>query len=126
MLSDAEILFELAREQGCVSLHVRTAALEMFVAFQPGARNPMTTAMTSAPPAETGIWTAPHLATLLEIAEIGPPLAAGDTFARLDLLGEEIALKADRAAVVARHLVAPGTLLEFDAPIAAWREARAE
>lgn len=124
MLDEASAFLDLFARSGWGSCHVRTSAMEIFVARTPGAVNPMAEGGGGAeaapsPPAAAAVLAAPHLGTLASLAQSGEPIAAGDTYAVLDLLGEPIALVAERAGKVVDRLATPGTLVEFDQPLLA-------
>jgi biotin carboxyl carrier protein len=110
----------------CVSLHVRTAGIELFVSRALGQVNPMIAAAApqglgqdqaqpgSTPPLEEAIIHAPHLGTLTDLATVGTAIAVGDRIATLELLGDPVAIVSDRAGTVRRHVGQVGALVEFD------------
>jgi biotin carboxyl carrier protein len=122
--NDAAAFFTLFRGSPWKSCHLRAGGIEIFVSRDPGVANPMTGAPAELRAAEAPAVSAPattlrapHLGTLLALAEIGKPLEPGQAFAQLDLLGETIDLVSEMGGTVADHLLTIGALAEYDQPL---------
>lgn len=120
-LEGASAFFALFTHSEWGSAYVRTSEIEIFVARGQDARNPMVAAPIDGGLApdqgDGGELRAPHIGTVAELVPIGTQLAAGECYARLELLGETIELIVDEAAIVADHLLPIGALAEFDQPL---------
>lgn len=112
---DAAALFALFAGSSWQSCELRTGELEFFAARAGGPASPIGAAQPNAVAAT--ILRAPHLGTVAELAEVGTALAAGEVYARLELLGELVALTADRDGTVRGHLHPLGALVEHDQPL---------
>lgn len=64
---------------------------------------------------------APHVGTLAHRLPDGEAVHAGETVATLDLLGEDILVKAEATGIVSASSAAVGALVEFGEPLA-WIE----
>lgn len=114
---EAAAFFALFVRSAWKTCHVRTGEMEIFVARDRDTPNPL---MGEAPIAVAQPVTqlrAPHLGTLVALADVGTMLAPGQPYARLELLGEEIELLAETGGAVADHCLAVGTLAEYDQPL---------
>lgn len=118
---DAAALFALFTQSSWSSCHVRTEELEMFVARGPSNANPLVDAPDVEPLASTALLHASHLGTVTALARVGTTIVAGQTYARLDLLGDTIELAATESGTIAEQLVAIGALAEYDQPLLALR-----
>lgn len=100
-------------------LHVRTAKAELFIAKADGAPNPMTQAGNSTVPVlATTMIRAPHLASVVSVQPTGTAIAAGETVAVIELLGEQIDVHSNERGVVASVDAQPGDLIEFEQALA--------
>lgn len=108
-------------------LYVRTAEWTLFVA-KPGStgRNPMLedetgaqgeTAGTGKPVGAEITVSAPHVGTVTWLASSASMVEPGEVIARLEVLGEDVEIKADSAARVTAVLQQIGALAEYDAPL---------
>ncbi|PXA83980.1 hypothetical protein DMC47_41775 [Nostoc sp. 3335mG] len=114
---EASAFFAIFAGSPWKACHVRTDAMEIFVARDRSTPNPMT-GEAPVPAAEPSMaLRASHLGTLVSLAEIGTLLTAGEAYARLDLLGETIDLVAETGGRVMSHLLPVGALAEYDAPL---------
>ncbi|MFD2579984.1 acetyl-CoA carboxylase biotin carboxyl carrier protein subunit [Novosphingobium colocasiae] len=80
----------------------------------------VTAGADAAPAGDPGadlIVVAPHIASFLSALPVGSTVAAGEAVARIELLGEEIAVPADRAGTVSQVLAEAGALVEYSAPL---------
>ncbi len=114
-LDEAAAFFDLFLKSDWASCHVRGEAVEIFVAREPGHANPMLGIVEAAAAhVDETMLTAPHLGTLVELAAIGTPIAPGERYGVIELLGESIDLIADRAGTIGRHVGRAGALVEFE------------
>ena len=114
---EASAFFAIFAGSRWTSCHLRTDAMEIFVSRGADVANPMTGVVPEPAAARTTALRASHLGTLVALAEIGTVLAAGQAYARIELLGEEIELVADAGGTVAGHLLPIGALAEYDQPV---------
>lgn len=114
---DASAFFALFRQSPWKSCHLKIADMEIFVARDSGMSSPEGAADAALQEIATATLRAPHLGTLVALADIGARLAAGQSYARLELLGEIVDLLADMDGLVLEQLQPLGTLIEYDQPL---------
>ncbi len=88
--------------------------MEIFVSRKTGAANPMSDASLEVAAASSRVLNASHMGTLTKLPDIGTALEAGQGYAFVEVLGEEMELVAAEAGIVARHLLPVGALLEYE------------
>ncbi len=126
-LNTARALIRILTASPYAELHLRREGFEIFLARKEGGRNPMRRPAEPPPLAaapeealqapEAKTLSAPHAASLIWTAPLGAALQAGETAARLELLGEEIEIRAQEAGRVTQICAAPGDLLDHAAPV---------
>ena len=123
LVSDTRTLLRLFRQSGYKDMHIRLDDYEAFFAWAEGAPNPLSgsdAAAEEAPSAAVGedlIVAAPHIASFVSALPVGSTVAAGEAVALIELLGEEIAVPAERAGTVTEVLAEAGALVEYSAPL---------
>ena len=131
LVSDTRAFLRLFRQSGARDMHLRFGEYEAFFAKADGAADPMRAAAAvevapaavagpapvAAPAAGEVTVTAPHIASFVSALVVGSEVRAGDPVARIELLGEEIAVPADRAGIVAEVMAEAGALVEYSAPL---------
>jgi len=123
LVSDTRTLLRLFRQSGYKDMHIRLDKYEAFFAWPEGAANPLSgsdAAAEEAPSAAVGedlIVAAPHIASFVSALPVGSTVAAGEAVALIELLGEEIAVPAERAGTVTEVLAEAGALVEYSAPL---------
>ncbi|SER84935.1 biotin/lipoyl-containing protein [Sphingobium sp. YR768] len=129
IITDTRALLRLFRQSGYADIHLRSGDYELFVARPGGGANPLHAPVAveapPAPPAVVPVETAkvehlvaaPHIASFVSALAVGSAVAAGDSVARIELLGEPIDLCADQAGLVTEVLAEPGALIEYAAPL---------
>lgn len=121
-INDARALLDALLASDWRDVHVTSGGTEIFIARAGGGANPM---RASAEPVvsvsgETGMTStvaAPHVATLVSVAQIGADLTQGDMAATIEVLGEEETILAPVSGRVAIVHVEKGGLIEFNMPI---------
>lgn len=121
-INDARALLDALLASDWRDLHVTSGGTEIFIARAGGGANPM---RASAEPVvsavkeagTTSTVMAPHVATLVSVAQIGADLTQGDIAATIEVLGEEETVLAPVSGRVAMVHVEQGGLLEFKMPI---------
>jgi acetyl-CoA carboxylase biotin carboxyl carrier protein len=116
---EAVSFFATFAESRWKACHVRTGEMEIFIARDRTTPNPMTDKAPVVVAEQSSALRAPHIGTLVTLAEIGTLLAPGQAYARLELLGETIDLTTEKGGRVASHLLPIGTLAEYDQPLVA-------
>jgi biotin carboxyl carrier protein len=111
-INEVRAMMSLFLRSGWRDLHVRTHAVELFLAREDGVPSPMARAASDGKSVN-----APHLATLISLAETGTVVSAGDRIAVLELLGQHEDVVADQAGTVAAHVATPGALVEYGQPL---------
>jgi biotin carboxyl carrier protein len=111
---EASAFFAIFAGSPWKSCHLRIDAMEIFVSRVAGVANPMTGVVPEPVTAPVTALRASHFGTLVALAEIGTVLAAGQAYAHVELLGEEIELVAEEGGTVAEHLLGIGALAEYD------------
>lgn len=125
LVSDTRAFLRLFHKSGYKDMHVRQGDYEAFFAEADGAPNPM---IVPAPATEVGApgavpevqertVSAPHIASFVSALPVGSVVGAGEAVARLELLGEEIAVVAEHPGTVSAVLVDAGALVEYSAPL---------
>lgn len=114
---EAASFFAIFARSPWQTCHVRTGEMEIFVARDRSTPSPMTGERPAAIVEPALALRAQHLGTLASLVEIGTMLVPGQTYARLELLGETIELVAKDGGRVASHLLPVGALVEFDQPL---------
>lgn len=129
-IQDARALLDTMLAHDWQELHVVSGGIEIFLARREGCANPMRARMVAAPsiapPLPLGKEVpikAPHVATVVSLAQVGKAVAAGDTVVVLRVLDEEHRVVAAGAGVVESVGAAVGDLVEFDMPLLTLREA---
>lgn len=129
IITDTRALLRLFRQSGYADIHLRSGDYELFVATPGGGANPLhapvamevTPATSSAVTVDAAkaeqLVSAPHIASFVSALAVGSAVAAGDTVARIELLGEPIDLYADQPGLVTEVLAEPGALIEYAAPL---------
>lgn len=128
IITDTRALLRLFRQSGYADIHLRSGDYELFVARPGGGANPLhapvaveAAPVPSAVPVEAAkaeqLVAAPHIASFVSALAVGSAVAAGDSVARIELLGEPIDLCADQAGLVTEVLAEPGALIEYAAPL---------
>lgn len=131
LVSDTRAFLRLFRQSGARDMHLRFGDYEAFFARTDGGADPMRAAApeavaepapvapvpVAAPAAGDVTVTAPHIASFVSALAVGSEVRAGDPVARIELLGEEIAVPADRAGIVAEVMAEAGALVEYSAPL---------
>lgn len=122
-IEEASALFGLFLRSDWASCHVRGGGIELWASRAAHHADPLRPPVTEvqADVEEAGLLLAPHLGTLVSLAEIGSRVARGESYGMIELLGDRIALIADRAGTIARHAAAPGALVQYDEALAALR-----
>ena len=120
-INDARALLDALLASDWRDVHVTSGGTEIFIARAGGGANPM---RASAEPVvsvsgEAGMTStvAPHVATLVSVAQIGADLTQGDIAATIEVLGEEETILAPVSGRVAMVHVEKGGLIEFNMPI---------
>jgi biotin carboxyl carrier protein len=114
---EAAAFFSLFARAPWTSCHVRTGELEIFVARDRGVANPMAGEAPVPVVEPTTTLRAPHLGTVVGLAEVGTVLTAGQAYAQFELLGETLDLVAESGGRIVAHLLAIGSLAEYDQPL---------
>ncbi|WP_374414687.1 biotin/lipoyl-containing protein [Novosphingobium colocasiae] len=125
LVSDTRTFLRLFRHSGYKDMHIRLGDYEAFFASPDGAANPLlagevTAGVDAAPAGDPGadlIVAAPHIASFVSALPVGSTVAAGEAVARIELLGEEISVPADRAGTVSHVLAEAGALVEYSTPL---------
>jgi acetyl-CoA carboxylase biotin carboxyl carrier protein len=122
-VQDARALLKAMKSGDWQELHLVSGDTEIFVARSGGGANPMisppqqgpvaaTAAVQPAPDTET-IIAAPHVATLVDLLDVGSRVAAGEKVATLHVLDDAQDVEAPVAGVIASHKAQPGILVEY-------------
>lgn len=120
-ITDARALLDALLANDWREVHTRSGGVEIFIARDGGAPNPMREAV-SPPPSHVArgpeqVVAAPHVATLDEVLPVGSAVTAGQTVATLRVLDERHPVAAPVAGTITRLDVAAGDLLDYKAPI---------
>ncbi len=110
-VADARAMLAIFARSDWKDIHIRTPSVELFIAREEGDANPMANGVSSIEVR------APHLATLVSLAEQGSTIADGVAIAVIELLGDRIDVSAPSAGVVVAHCASPGELIEYDQPL---------
>lgn len=108
-ISEVRAMLALFARSEWKDLHVRTPSIELFIAKPGGAANPIAITASDAIAIR-----APHVATLLSLADVGAVLTEGQTVAVIELLGEKIEVPTVCAGLVTAHRAMPRELVEYD------------
>lgn len=119
-IDDARALMDALLASDWQELHVRSEGLEIFLAREGGGPNPMLAGAAQGaapgavqPTADRHRLTAPHVATVTWVAEVGTVLAAGQPAIRLAVLGDETDMPTKQAGRVSLIHAEIGQLVEF-------------
>ena len=119
-LQDAAILFTLFHKSAWRSAHVIVGSLQVSISRAHGTRQVAAPAAMHPGKAEAvTVLTAPHLATIRRCAQAGDMVAAGESYATLEVLQRTSELTAEFDMVVVEQFGAASTLIEFGQPILA-------
>ena len=120
-LSDVRALMDTFTSQGWQSAVVRVGDSEFLFsrdvllerALPVAADSPALAAEPVAEAAKLQWVVAPHVATLMEIAEVGSLVTKGEVVAVLSVLGERVEIFAPASGQVLGHKTEPGALVEY-------------
>lgn len=121
-INDARALLDALLANDWREIHTRSGDVEIFIARDGGAPNPM---RDVAPPARAApvarepdqAVTAPHIATLAEVLPAGTKVTRGQTLATLRVLDDSHPVEAPVGGTITRLDAAIGDLLDYKAPI---------
>lgn len=121
-INDARALLDALLASDWRDVHVTSGGTEIFIARAGGGANPMRASAepvvsVSGEAGMTSTVAAPHVATLVSVAQIGADLTQGDIAATIEVLGEEESILAPVSGRVAMVHVEKGGLIEFNMPI---------
>ena len=121
-INDARALLDALLASDWRDVHVTSGGTEIFIARAGGGANPMRASAepvvsVSGEAGMTSTVAAPHVATLVSVAQIGADLTQGDIAATIEVLGEEETILAAVSGRVAMVHVEKGGLIEFNMPI---------
>jgi len=124
-IDDARALLGALLASDWQELHVVSGETEIFIARSGGGINPMREASppvgeepspqlpVTGPETPETVVTAPHVATLVDLAEVGAMVNVGQKVATLRVLDEVQDAVAPVAGRIVRHYVRPGALIEY-------------
>lgn len=117
-LRDTHLLLEGFATSPWRSLDVASGAMRLSISRMSAVERAGLPAPSPTPACEVGpgpgrLLTAPHVATLRDIAAVGSRIPAGEVYATLEVLGETIELRTGEELRVVSLLSQPGDLVEF-------------
>lgn len=117
VVTDIRSLLWQFQNAGLRDFHLRSAALQVFLARADGAANPMLAAESSAVPvleqAPDAVIRAPHLGMFEPLCAVGERIAPGSMVARIDVLGRKTEVHAPEGGRVVSLGFAANELVEF-------------
>lgn len=123
VIDDARALMDALLANDWSEVHVTGHDFEIFIAKEGGGANPMLGQDLGDGPNETlpagpvKTLSAPHVATVEWVAEVGVRLEVGQSVVRLSVLDEVSELPAAAGGSVVRVHAVPGQMVEFGAPL---------